>query len=342
MKCARILDAYKFDYPERDIPEITDDQVLLKNNYLGVCASDIQIYHGKHKYVKYPLVMGHEVSSVIAKVGKNVTDYKVGDRVVVQPQVVCGHCYPCETGRFNVCENLKVIGVHMDGCACEYIAVDPWNLHRTPDALPDDVAALVEPVAVGVGSVKRSRDYQDANIVVLGAGTIGNLTAQCAKALGARKVMITDILDSKLAIAEKCGIDYCVNTGKTDLSAAIVDAFGAKRKADIIIDCAATRGTFASALAAARKNSTIVISGNFKDPVEFDVPSIQRSEISLVGHMMYVKEDFRDALRFLLDGSINSDLIITQHFPLDEYDKAFAFIDEHPADCMKVLIDIGK
>lgn len=341
MKCARILEPYKFDYPERPIPEINDDQVLLKNRYLGVCASDIQVYHGKHKYVKYPLVLGHEISAVVEKVGKNVTGFKPGDRVVLQPQVVCGHCYPCEIGRFNVCEELKVIGIHMDGGACEYLAVDPWNLHKTPDELPDDVAALVEPVAVGVGSVKRSRDYKDANIVVLGAGTIGNLTAQCAKALGARAVMITDILDSKLEIAKKCGIDYCVNTSKVDLKDAIIEAFGAHRKADIIIDCAATRGTFASALAAARRSSTIVISGNFKDPVEFDVPAIQRSEINLVGHMMYVKEDFQDALRFLLDGSIRSDLIITQHFPLSEYDKAYAFIDEHPADCMKVLIDIG-
>ena len=315
--------------------------MLLKNRYLGVCASDIQVYHGKHKYVKYPLVLGHEISAVVEKVGKNVTGFKPGDRVVLQPQVVCGHCYPCEIGRFNVCEELKVIGIHMDGGACEYLAVDPWNLHKTPDELPDDVAALVEPVAVGVGSVKRSRDYKDANIVVLGAGTIGNLTAQCAKALGARAVMITDILDSKLEIAKKCGIDYCVNTSKVDLKDAIIEAFGAHRKADIIIDCAATRGTFASALAAARRSSTIVISGNFKDPVEFDVPAIQRSEINLVGHMMYVKEDFQDALRFLLDGSIRSDLIITQHFPLSEYDKAYAFIDEHPADCMKVLIDIG-
>lgn len=341
MKCARILEAGKFDYPERPVPEVNDDQVLLKNRYLGVCASDIQVYHGKHKYVKYPLVLGHEVSAVIEKVGKNVAGFKPGDRVVLQPQVVCGHCYPCEIGRFNVCEDLKVIGIHMDGCACEYIAVDPWNLHKTPDALSDDVAALVEPVAVGVGSVKRSRDYKDANIVVLGAGTIGNLTAQCAKALGAREVMITDILDSKLEIAKACGIDYCVNTSKVELNEAIISAFGAHRKADIIIDCAATRGTFASAISSARKSSTIVISGNFKDPVEFDVPAIQRSEINLIGHMMYVKEDFQDALRFLLDGSIRSDLIITQHFPLSEYDKAFAFIDEHPADCMKVLIDIG-
>lgn len=341
MKCARILGAGSFDYPERPIPEINDDQVLLKNRYLGVCASDIQVYHGKHKYVKYPLVLGHELSAVVEKVGKNVSGFKPGDRVVLQPQVVCGHCYPCETGRFNVCEELKVIGIHMDGAACEYLAVAPWNLHKTPDELPDDVAALVEPVAVGVGSVKRSRDYVGANIVVLGAGTIGNLTAQCAKALGARAVMITDILDSKLEIAKQCGIDYCVNTSRVDLKDAIIEAFGEHRKADIIIDCAATRGTFASALAAARKNSTIVISGNFKDPVEFDVPAIQRSEINLIGHMMYVKEDFRDALRFLLDGSIRSDLIITQHFPLDEYDKAFAYIDEHPADCMKVLIDVG-
>lgn len=342
MLAAKMPEAYKVEYPELPMPVCGDDQVLLKNKYLGVCASDIQIYHGRHKYMQFPLVMGHEVSAEVAAVGKNVTGFQVGDRVVLQPQVVCGECWPCKSGRFNVCQELKVIGVHMDGCACEYIAVDPWNLHHMPEGMSYEVAALVEPVAVGVGSVKRAGDIQGANVVVLGAGTIGNLTAQCAKAMGASQVMITDILDKKLEIAKNCGIDFAVNTMETDLSEAIDRCFGSFRRADVIIDCAATRGTFASALKAARKSSTIVISGNFKDPVEFDVPAIQRSEINLVGHMMYVKEDFVTALELLSAGKIAHDQIITHHFPLSDYQGAFEFIDKNPADVMKVLIDIDK
>ena len=107
-----------FDYAEVPVPEIGADQVLLKILYVGVCASDQQIYHGLHKSVtedKLPRIMGHELSAEIVKVGANVTDYKVGELVVVEPQVTCGECYPCQIGRFNVCEHLSVQGVHEDG-----------------------------------------------------------------------------------------------------------------------------------------------------------------------------------------------------------------------------------
>lgn len=341
MLVARLPEAFKVEYLDWPTPEISDDQVLLKNIYLGVCASDIQIYHGKHKYMKFPLVMGHEASCEVVKVGKNVTDFNIGDRVVLQPQVVCGKCFPCSIGRFNVCEHLSVIGVHQDGCACEYIAVNPWNLHKIPDMLPYDVAALVEPLAVGVGSVKRAPNYKGANIVIVGAGTIGNLTAQAAKAMEAGKVMITDIIDKKLNIAERCGVDYCINTSNISLKDAIDKCFGSFRKADIIIDCAGSTDSFNSIMAAARKRSNIVISGNYKEPVQFDVPVIQRSEINIIGHMMYIKEDFQDALQMLNNRQIASDMIITQHFPLSQYGEAFKFIDEHPQDTMKVLIDIA-
>ena len=342
MLVARMPEAFKVEYLDLPVPQVEEDKVLLKNLYLGVCASDQQIYHGRHKYMKFPLVMGHEVSAVVEKVGAKVTDFKPGDRVVLQPQVVCGKCYPCSVGRFNVCENLKVIGVHMDGCACEYIQVSPWNLHKLPDAVSDLDAALIEPLAVGVGSVHRAGDVKGANVAVIGAGIIGNFTAQAAKALGAEKVLISDVMPKKLKAAEDCGIDYCVNAEKDTLKDAIIKSFGDFRKADVIIDCAASKGSFHSALDAARKNSRIVISGNYKDIMDFDVPVIQRSEISLIGHMMYVKEDFVTSIECLADGRIKTNGLITQHFPLSEYHKAFEFADANPTETIKMMIDIAK
>lgn len=340
MLAARMPEAYKVEYLDLPVPACGDDQVLLKNLYLGVCASDQQIYHGRHKYMRFPLVMGHEVASVVAAVGKNVTDFAVGDRVVLQPQVVCGSCYPCSTGRFNVCEHLKVIGVHMDGCACEYIAVSPWNLHKLPDTVSDLAAALIEPLAVGMGAAHRAGDLRGANVAVIGAGIIGNFAAQACAALGAQKVIISDVIENKLRVAEQCGL-VPVDASKTSLKDAISREFGDFRKADVIIDCAASRGSFASAMEAARKSSKVIFTGNYKDTVDFDVPVIQRSEISLIGHMMYVKEDFTESIRCLAEQSIHTDGLITQHFPLSEYHKAFEFADEHPAEVIKMMIDIA-
>lgn len=336
---ARLTGAYTMIFEDVPVPEINEEQALIKIKSFGVCGSDIQIYHGKHKYMTFPVVLGHEISAEIIKLGKNVQGFEVGDKVTIEPQVVCGECYPCEIGRFNVCESLKVLGVHLDGCACEYFAVNKWNLHKCPKDMPNDKIALVEPMAVGVGAVKRARDYKDANIVVVGAGPIGNLTAQAAKALGAAKVMITDISQKRLDYAKECGIDYCVNTRDKSLKDVIFEHFGV-RKADIIIDCAATKGSFNSILQAARRSSTIVVSGNFKEPVEFEVPLLQRQEINMVGHMMYVREDFEDAIAFLAENKVKVHGFITQRFNIKDYDMAFKFIDENPEQVMKVLIEV--
>lgn len=341
MLTTRIVDAYSIRYEDVPVPGISDDQVLLKNRRLGVCASDSQVYHGLHQYVTFPLVMGHEVCSEIVEVGKNVQGFTVGDIVALQPQLVCGHCYPCRIGRHNVCESKKTIGIHCDGCACEYYAADEWNLHKAPDGLDPDVAALTEPLAVAVGSVKHGGDYSGANIVILGAGPIGNMTAQVAQTFGANKVLITDILDEKLEIAEKSGVEYTANTSGISLSEAIRHTFGSERKADIIIDYAATPASFGSILTAARNCSTIVITGNFKKNVDFDVTKLQRRDLKLVGHMMYTRDEFQQALDLLAEKKICYEHLITKHYALTEYDKAFQYIDNHPTTCMKVMIDIA-
>ena len=340
MKKAIFSAPYKIDFQNVDIPSITPDEVLLRIISIGVCGSDIQMYHGLHKYMTYPVVPGHEVSAVVEKVGANVKDFKVGDRVTVEPQIYCGECYPCTIGRFNVCENLKVKGVHADGFAAEYVATEPSYLHHCPADMDFDKITLVEPLAVGVGSVKRAH-YKGANVAVIGAGTIGNLIAQSAQALGAGKGLVTDFLDSNLDYAKECGIENCVNTKDIGLAKAIENTFG-KRKADVIIDAAATRGSFMSALDASRPSSEIVITGNYKQPMELEIPRLQRREVNLIGHMMYVREDFADAIRFLAKGTVNTNGFVSQRFALNDFDAAFKFIDEHPNDVMKAVIDIGS
>jgi len=334
----------KFEFAEEPIPEINDDQVLLKVLYIGVCASDQQIYHGLHKSVtedKLPRIMGHEVSARIEKVGANVKDFKVGEVVTVEPQVTCGECYPCQQGRFNVCEHLSVMGVHQDGFIQEYAACDAKYLHHTPEGMDPKLVAIVEPLAVGVGSIKRS-DFVGKNVVVVGAGTIGNCVAQAAKGLGAGKVMVTDVVDDKLEYAkEKCGIDYAVNTTKISLKDAIEKYYGVQ-KADVIVDCVAIPAVFQTILDAARPNSQIVVTGNYKFPLTFEVPQIQRREISIIGHMMYVREDFADAIRLLAEGKINTEKLISQEWTFEQYPDAFIFADKDPSQVMKMVVKVTE
>lgn len=343
MLTARLMEPYHIEYLEQPVPEPGPDEVVLKNMYLGICTSDLQIYHGKHAYAAMPVTMGHEESGVVAKVGANVTDWKVGDRVILQPQLFCGTCYPCRTGHFNVCEHLKVIGVHTDGCACEYTAVPAWNLHALPDNVSFREAALIEPMAVGFGVVRRIREVTELTgkkVCVVGAGTIGNLVAQACRAMGAGRVMITDVLEDKLALARRCGVDDAMNMRETSLSDAIVSCFG-EDKADIIVDSAANPFVFRSIMEAARKASIVVMSGNYKEPVTFDVTQLQRREITMLGHMMYIRREFDDALDQLSKGNIHVDGLITQEWPLRQYADAFRFIDEHPSEVVKMVVRIA-
>ena len=337
MKQVRITAPYTFQIEDAPVPEISASQVLLKINCIGVCASDMQIYHGKHKFMSFPVILGHEAAATVEKAGGQVTGFVPGDKVTMEPQVYCGECFPCKSGRFNVCEKLSVMGVHQDGYSREYVAIDPKYLHKIPPAMKSELTALVEPFAVGVGAVRRSSRLEGANVAVVGAGTIGNFTAQAAKALGAGKVMVADISQPKLDWARECGVDYCVNTGSRNLKEAIEEHFGVRR-ADIIIDCAATPVVFKSILEAARRSSEIIITGNYKEPVEFNVPLLQRQEISMLGHMMYVREDYKIAIDLLAGGKIAVKKTISKEFTFAEYEEAFKYADANPDSVMKLLI----
>lgn len=323
----------RVEYHDVDIPQISPDEVLLRVVVSGICGGDAQVLHGQHRFVKFPTSLGHEPAAVVEKVGGNVVGFKVGDRVTAQPQKVCGKCYLCRIGRPNLCENLKIIA----NFHAEYAARDYRMLHLCPDDMPFDQIALVEPLAVGVGSVKRAR-CKGKKVCVVGAGTIGNLIAQCAVAFGASDVMVADLIESKLAYARRCGIRHCANIQTTPLSEAIVREFGDSR-ADVIVDAAANKAAFDAILAASRPSSEIVITGNYKVNMDFDVTRIQRREVSMIGHYMYVREDFQDAIRMLHERTVYTEGFITARYPLTKYHEAAKFIDENPDKVMKVLLD---
>ena len=198
MKQAIMVQPGVIEFRQVEKPTIQDDEILMQTKRIGVCGSDIHVFHGTHPYTGYPVVQGHEVVGYVFEVGQAVEGIAVGDKVTFTPQVVCGECYPCRNGMYHVCEKLKVMGFQTGGAAQEYFVLPRWNVFKLPDELSLDHAAMLEPVAVGVHAVRRAGDITGKKVLVLGAGTIGNLVAQVAKALGAAAVMITDISDYKL------------------------------------------------------------------------------------------------------------------------------------------------
>lgn len=288
----------EIEFREVPVPEPEENQVLVKIRKIGVCGSDIHVYHGEHPFTSYPVTQGHEVSGEIEKLGSGVKGWKAGQNVTIQPQVVCGKCYPCRHGKYNLCEELKVMGFQTTGVASDYFAVDAAKVTPLPEEMSFDEGAMIEPLAVAVHAVKRAGNVEGAKIAVLGAGPIGILVAQTAKGLGAERVMITDVSDLRLEKAKECGADFCINTKTKNFGEAMVENFGPD-KADVIYDCAGNNITMGQAIQYARKGSTIILVAVFAGTAQIDLAVLNDHELDLNTSMMYRNEDYLDAIRLV-------------------------------------------
>jgi L-iditol 2-dehydrogenase len=329
----------KIEFRDVDKPTVGDAQVLIQVKRIGVCGSDIHVFHGLHPYTSYPVVQGHEVSGVIAKVGSQVEGLATGDKVTFTPQVTCGECYPCTHGMYHICETLKVMGFQTDGAAQEFFPVDADKVLKIPDDVSLDQAAMVEPVSVAVHALSRGGDVRGKKVLVLGAGTIGNLVAQVAQASGAEGVMITDISDYKLDKATECGIDLVVNPQKQDLTQAILRDLSPSR-ADLILECVGVQDTITQAIDNARKGTSIVVVGVFGKKPEVNLGLVQDRELSLVGTLMYQKCDYERAIELVAGGKLCLDEMITHHFPFSEYLSAYETIEQAKGNIMKVMVTL--
>ena len=331
----------KIIFREVPTPQPGPGEVLVKIKYIGVCGSDIHVYHGTHPFTSYPVTQGHEVSGLVEKIGEGVTGLTPGQKVTIQPQVVCGECYPCRHGKYNLCEKLKVMGFQTTGTASEFFCVDARKITPLPENLSLEEGAMIEPLAVAVHAVRRAGDVRGMDICVLGAGPIGILTAQVAKGMGARKVMITDISDIRLAKAAEVGIDVCINTRDRDFAEAFVAFFGPD-KADVIYDCAGTDLTMDQAIQNARKGSTIILVAVFGSRASVDLAVLNDHELDLNTTMMYRGEDYVKAIDMVSRGEVQLRSLISRVFPFSRYLEAYQYIDENRESTMKVLIDVQE
>ena len=329
----------KIEFRDVPVPKVKEGQVLVKINRIGICGSDIHVYHGKHPYTSYPVVQGHEVSGEIVKLTDGGSNFKEGDKVTIQPQMVCGRCYSCKHGQNHICDNLKVMGFQATGMASEYFAVDLKKVLKLPENISYDHGALVEPLAVAVHALKRGGDIKRRKILILGAGPIGNLVAQAANGMGAQSVMITEISDYRLNIARECGINYCLNSKTQDIGEKLINTFG-EDKADLILECVGINTTTEQAIANARKGTDIIVVGVFAEKATVDLGLVQDRELRLIGTLMYQEEDYRKAIELIEESKVKLDPIITEHFPFEDYLEAYKYIEEKKDKIMKVMIKL--
>lgn len=325
---------------EVERPKPKPGRVLIKVKYCGICGSDIHAYHGAHPFIKPPIVLGHEFSGTIEELGEDVKGLEIGQRVVVEPLLVCGRCLNCRLGHYNRCVTMKVIGAQTDGAFSEYLTVPAHRVISIPDEVSLKHGALVEPLAVAIHAVKRAGPIGGLNVVVLGAGPIGLLTASVAKKYGANEVLITDLSDYKLKVAESLGIDYTVNVKKEDLVKVVKNVFGSEG-VDVVFECVGSNPvTIAQAIDIVRRGATIVVVGVFKEEIPVKVGFIQDRELELKGTAVYIFKDFLDAIELLRKREIAVERLISKVFSLKELKDAFNYIEENRDIIIKVLIKV--
>ena len=341
MRQAILVRPKQIEFKETAAPtaaELGAHQVLINVKRIGICGSEIHSYHGLHPATNYPVVQGHEYSGIVTACGKDVTVCRPGDKVTARPQLVCGECNPCKRGQYNVCEHLRVQAFQADGAAQDFFVVDDDRVVKLPETMSLDYGAMIEPAAVGAHASGRT-EVKGKNVVVSGAGAIGNLVAQFCKARGAKNVLITDVSDLRLAVARECGIEHTLNVTKRSLKEAAAELFG-EEGFQVGFEVAGVESSIRSLMATIEKGSDIVVVAVFaKDPA-LSMFHLGEHELRLIGSMMYRHEDYLTAIDSVDRGAINLQPLVTNHFPFEQYNEAYQFIDAHRETSMKVIVDL--
>ena len=262
-----------------------------------------------------------------------------GMKATARPQLVCGRCAPCKRGQYNACQNLKVQGFQAPGVAQDYFIVPEDRLIVLPDSLTLEQGAMIEPAAVGAHSTGRTTGIEGRNVVVAGAGTIGNMVAQFAEARGAKKVLITDISDFRLEKAKECGIDHTLNVANTPFEKGVKSIFG-EDGFQVGFEAAGAQLTLDYLMANVEKGGDVVILGVYAINPTVNMYFLGEHELNVFGSMMYRHEDYEETVKMIADGKININPLISKHFPLEAYYDAYKYLEEQGDKAMKVMIDL--
>lgn len=335
MKAIVITAPNQLEIAERPMPELkADTDVLVRVRAGGICGSDIHAYHGRNAFVKYPRIMGHEMSAEVVETGAAVNALVPGDHVVLDPVTNCGHCHACLLGRGNVCENLLVNSAHIDGAFAEYCVFDQHKLHKIDKSVPWEIAAMVEPFTIAAQSTHRGRLCKDDDVLVVGAGPIGQVLVQTVKAAGA-VCTVTDMVPQRLLLARENGADYTYNAGVSSLTDILrergIPGF------TLCFDAAGIPSMLQTILDATRSAGRVVLLGFSTDPSPIKQVSVTGRELDIIGSRLSY-DQFPRVVKWVENGDVNPARIITHRFPFQQVLEGIHTIESEPETCMKVVL----
>jgi L-iditol 2-dehydrogenase len=342
MKALLLTDYKKLSVTDMPVPEIGDDEVLIRVRACGICGSDIHGYDGSTGRRIPPLIMGHEAAGVIERVGNAVELFRPGDRVTFDSTVSCGRCEFCRQGQMNLCDNRTVLGVscgdyRRHGAFAEYVSVPARILYRLPDNLAFERAALIEAVSIAVHAVGRHVPKPDDTVVVVGSGMIGVLVIQVLRYRGCRNIIAVDVDAEKLALAKRLGAARSLNPKESDVPDAVRSLTASKGGADVSFEVVGHSDTVLTAIRSLRKGGTVVLIGNLSPRVELPLQEVVSREISVLGSCASSGE-YPECIDLLSRGNVDVDPLVSLKAPLEEAPGLFERLYRGDKDLMKVIL----
>lgn len=324
-----------------ELPKVGADDVLVDIRASGICHSDINYRYGFVSVAKLPIILGHEISGVIAEVGNKVEGMEKGDRVCVHYVVSCGQCLFCRTSRENFCEKYQMIGMTIDGGFAEYIAVPASNVLKLPDAVPFEQGAIMGcAVSTAFHALKRGRVDEGDTVVVYGVGGLGAHAVQLAnKVFGAGNVIAVDVLDEKLKLAKELGADEVVNAAHED-PAESINAITKGKLADVVLDFVGLRKTIENGINCVGKGGRIVIVGigRVEDVTVSPYRSIIRKEMELIGVNDHFKSELATLIKLTASGKIDLSTSVTHRIRLEDVNLGMEILEKKIGNPLRVVI----
>lgn len=334
-------------YEEVKTPKPGKGEVLLQVKRCGICSSDIDRVFKTGTY-HFPTIPGHEFSGQIVALGEGVETSYLGKRTVVFPMLPCFKCPSCAAGEYARCDQYNYFGSRCDGAYAEYLTVPVWNLRLFSDDLSYDAAALCEPAAVALHAVNAGQIGVNDTVAVIGSGTIGLLTAMWARIQGARQVVVIGRGEKKMEKARELGFSEVISTLKQDAEKT-VHTLTLDQGADVVLEVAGSSETVGLAIQCAKKGGTVVLTGNPSGDITLARNlywRILRGELNLKGtwNSSYSekRDDWAIALSYMEQGLLPVEKLITHHFALDEWAKAFSILRQRDSGAIKVMFDVNK
>lgn len=344
MKANVLTDWEKLNLLEIQKPIPQKGEVLIKVLYGGVCGSDVTVFHHRHLTATVPRIMCHEILGIVEEINTDApVSYGVGDRVVVHPLQDCGVCDACLDGNFHVCKDLKIMGLHIDGGFAEYVCAQDKRVFPVADDIPDKVAILIEPMAVGFHACSRAEVLPGENVLIIGGGPIGICCAVCARYFGASKVVIAELNPERLELIQSFGFDV-IDSGKQDLYTAVAEMTNGDGFDKVFEASGSNSG--ALALASVTKiRGVAVLVGIPSLPREYQTNKMVLKEVSISGSRVHTLKDFERAVEMVhklyRSEGFAFERLISAEFELGELEEAI-HLQESGTNNGKILIRIGK